>query len=244
MKTTRAAAALAAAALVAAALYWPPSALALAVPAAQAADGAGPPPVTFTAEQDHRNMMEQLGIQALRPGASGDENDPAHANYDELLANPYRRLPDPLRLDDGTKVTTAALWWRQRRPQLVAQLEREVYGRIPADVPQVSWRVSASGRESLGGYPVRYRRLIGHIDHRAYPAIDVAIPVTLVLPAAAAGKVPVLILFWFGPPPVPPSEPDDREAISPRPCGRSITDCSRVNSPGVRMMAATRMHPT
>ena len=29
---------------------------------------AAPPPVTFTADQDHQNMMDQLGIKALRPG--------------------------------------------------------------------------------------------------------------------------------------------------------------------------------
>ena len=31
-----------------------------------------PVPVTFTAEQDHANMMKQLGIKSLRPGPSGD----------------------------------------------------------------------------------------------------------------------------------------------------------------------------
>ena len=30
------------------------------------------PPVTFTAEQDHQNMMEQLGIKKLRAGPSGN----------------------------------------------------------------------------------------------------------------------------------------------------------------------------
>ena len=58
--------------------------LTFAAPRAPAATQAGrqalPPPVTFTAEQDHSNMMEQLGIQVLRPGASGDENDPDQAN--------------------------------------------------------------------------------------------------------------------------------------------------------------------
>ncbi len=39
-------------------------------------------PVTFTAEQDHQNMMDQLGIKALRPGPSGDEKAPNHANND------------------------------------------------------------------------------------------------------------------------------------------------------------------
>jgi hypothetical protein len=170
-----------------------------------------PPPVTFTAEEDHRNMMEQLGIQALRPGASGDENDPEHANYDELLANPYPRLPDPLTLNDGGKVMSASVWWQKRRPEIAAALETEVYGRIPKNVPKVTWRVAARGNGMLGGYPISYRRLVGQVDNSAYPEISVEVPVTLVLPAAAKGRVPVLIMFWFGPAPVPPSEPSDRE---------------------------------
>lgn len=38
-------------------------------------------------------MMDQLGIKALRPGPSGNESAPNHANYDESLANPYPDLP-------------------------------------------------------------------------------------------------------------------------------------------------------
>ena len=185
--------------------------LAVMGPAARASGKPLPPPVTFTAEQDHRNMMEQLGIEVLRPGASGDENDPDHANYDELLANPYPTLPDPLTLSDGEKVTSASVWWQKRRPQIAAGLEDEVYGHIPKDVPKVSWRVAGGGKSTLAGHPIVYKRLVGHVDNRAYPAIDVDIPVTLVLPAAVRGRVPVLILFWFGPTPIPPSEPDDRE---------------------------------
>jgi len=182
--------------------------LALSIPSAQAAP---PPPISLTAEQDHSNMMEQLGIQELRPGVSGDENDPDHANYDELLANPYPTLPDPLRLDDGEKVTSASTWWRRRRPEIVLALENDVYGRIPKDVPTVKWRVAGRGKDSLGGYPVRYERLVGKVDNSAYRAIKVDIPVTLVLPAGVKERVPVLIMFWFGPTPVPPTEPSDRD---------------------------------
>ena len=60
------------------------------------------PPVTFTAEQDHQNMMDQLAIKALRPGPSGDEKAPNHANYDESKANPYPNVPDALTLNNGT----------------------------------------------------------------------------------------------------------------------------------------------
>ena len=90
------------------------------------AQSAAPPPVTFTADQDHQNMMDQLGIKALRPGPSGNENAPNHANYDESKANPYPNLPDVLTLKNGKKVTTAAMWWNQRRPEIVEDFEREV----------------------------------------------------------------------------------------------------------------------
>src|SRR5512136_2489868 len=72
-------------------------------------------PVTFTAQQDHQNMMDQLGIKSLRPGPSGNESAPNHANYDESTANPFPDLPEVLRLKNGKKVTTAKMWWKQRR---------------------------------------------------------------------------------------------------------------------------------
>ena len=49
-------------------------------------------------------MMDLLGITALRPGASGDEKAPDHANYDESQANPFPNLPDPLVMKNGEKV--------------------------------------------------------------------------------------------------------------------------------------------
>ena len=47
------------------------------------------------ADQDHQNMMDQLGIKALRPGPSGNEKAPNHANYDEAKANPYPESSRP-----------------------------------------------------------------------------------------------------------------------------------------------------
>ena len=59
-----------------------------------------PRPVTPAAEQDHQNMMKQLGIRALRPGPGGNEKAPNHANYDESKGNPFPELPDPLKLTE------------------------------------------------------------------------------------------------------------------------------------------------
>ena len=152
-------------------------------------------PVTFTAEQDHQNMMDQLGIKALRPGPSGDEKAPNHANYDESKANPYPNVPDPLTLNNGEKVTTAKVWWDVRRPQIVEQFDKYVYGRVPSNVPKVTWTVNAVDHEMIGFTPVIVKDLTGEVDSSAYPQIKVKIHMTLVTPARATGRVPVLIMF-------------------------------------------------
>ena len=154
-----------------------------------------PPPVNFTAEQDHDNMLQKLGIKKLRPGPSGDEKAPNHANYDTALSNPYPDLPDVLTLKNGTRVTTPDGWWKQRRPEIVEDFEREVYGRVPAPVPGVSWTVQLSEREYAGFLPVTVKLLSGHVDNSAYPQIDVDIKATLILPANAKTPVPLLMLF-------------------------------------------------
>src|SRR5687768_11538657 len=87
---------------------------------------AAPAPVTFTTQEDHRNMMEQLGITKLRPGPSGNPSAPNSANYDESLANPFPNLPEVLTLKNGDRVTTPEQWWNQRRPEIVEEFEREV----------------------------------------------------------------------------------------------------------------------
>ena len=71
---------------------------------------AGPASTNWTAQQDHRNMMEQLGIKKLRPGPSGQPSATNAANYDPGKANPYPDLPDPLTLKNGQKVATAVAW--------------------------------------------------------------------------------------------------------------------------------------
>jgi len=171
---------------------------------------------TFTAHEDHANMMEQLGIKKLRPGPSGNESAPNHANYDESLANPCPQLPDVLTLKNGKKVTTADMWWRERRPELVEDFEREVYGRVPKNVPKVTWRVKVTDREMVGRIPVIAKMLVGHVDNSAYPLINVDINMMLVVPANVKGPVPVLMMFSGRPSfpsPAQPS-PDDMEKIN------------------------------
>ena len=156
------------------------------------------PPVNWTAADDHRNMMEQLGIKALRPGPSGKESDPNHANYDESKANPFPDLPDVLKLKNGKKVTEAKVWWSQRRPEIVEDFEREVVGRVPKNVPKVTWTVTETESAMAGLHGVVSRKLTGHVDNSSYPSINVDIQMTLVLPADAAAPVPVMMMFGRG----------------------------------------------
>ncbi len=172
-------------------------------------------PVTFTTEQDQQNMEQQLGIKALRPGPSGNEKAPNHANYDESKATPFPNLPDPLTMENGQKVTTPDMWWRERRPEIVEGFEREVYGRVPANVPKVTWSVKTTDREWIGFNPVIAKEVIGHMDNSACPSIDVNIRMMLVTPVRAHGPVPVLMMFGRPgfPAPNQPS-PDQLERIN------------------------------
>ena len=155
------------------------------------------PPKMWTAQQDHQDMLDQLGIKVLRSGPSGNETAPNHANYDEAVANPYPNLPDVLTLKNGAKVTTAAMW-TARRQEIVEEFDREVYGRVPANTPKVTWTVTRTVEATVGGRAVVGKALTGHVDNSAYPAIDVDIQMTLVTPKDARGPVPVMMMFGGG----------------------------------------------
>ncbi len=166
------------------------------VAGAVAVAAAVPPPVELTAEQDHRLMMEKLGVSQIRQGANGRDPDaPNAANYDESKANPYPGLPDPLTLANGKPVKSANDWWKKRRPELVELFDREIYGRTPKKTPAVKWEVRSTTREKVGDTDVVVRKLLGHVDNSSYAAITVDIDLTLTTPAGATG-VPVIIEFF------------------------------------------------
>jgi hypothetical protein len=153
-------------------------------------------PLNWTAQQDHENMMKQLGITRLRPGPSGQVGLTNSANYDPAKANPYPDLPELLTLKNGQGVTTPEVWWKQRRPEIVEDFEREVIGRVPPHVPKVTWMVISNVTDGLvGSLPARGKRLVGHVDNSLCPAISVDIRMTLVVPKDLKSPVPVLMMF-------------------------------------------------
>ena len=164
---------------------------------AQQGPAALPEAKVWTTAEDHQNMMQQLGIRKLRPAPSGSvpETDPRSANYDEAKANPFPDLPEVLKLKNGTKVTKPARWWNQRRPEIIEDFDREVFGRVPKNMPKVTWEITNTAHTMVGNYPVVAKQLVGHVDNSAYPAIEVNIQMTLVTPADAKGPVPVMMMF-------------------------------------------------
>lgn len=163
---------------------------------AQQPDSAARATIAAATRADHARMMRLLGIDSLRPGPSGNPEAPNAANSEESRVPPYT-VPDPLVMEDGRPVTSVAQWWEERRPELVELFDREIYGRVPADVPSVHWEVASTTRERNGDHDVIVKKLVGRVDNSAYPAIEVAIDLTLTTPAAASGPVPVMLNFGF-----------------------------------------------
>ncbi len=158
----------------------------------------GGPPPAFIPEgyDDHQNMMDQLGIKELRPGKSG--NNQTGKGFEEASANDWMpSMPDLMTMKDGTKVVTAEQW-QKRRAEIQEDFEREVYGRIPANVPAVTWEVTGTTEGTSGDIPTITKTLVGHVDNSAFPEITVNIQASFTVPADAKGSVPIVIEFGGG----------------------------------------------
>ena len=92
-------------------------------------------------------------------------------------ANPYPNVPDPLTMNDGQKVTTPEMWWKDRRPQIVDMYSKYVYGFVP-ERSQGDLDRDGGDHEFIGFTPVIVKDLIGEVDNSRYPAISVKIHMT------------------------------------------------------------------
>jgi hypothetical protein len=115
------------------------------------------------------------------------------SNYDEAKVGSYT-LPDPLVLANGKPVRDADTWFKQRRPEILKLYETEIYGRVPANAPKVTWEVTTTDTNALDGTAVM-KRVAGHIGDRPDgPRMNV----TMYTPAKATGPVPIILCISFG----------------------------------------------
>jgi hypothetical protein len=140
---------------------------------------------------DYQNMLDQLGIKKIRPGRNSKEKDTSN----EATANPHKdTLPELMKFKDGTKVATADQW-PKRRAEMVEDFERDVYGRIPKNVPKVTWKVVKTTEGESGGIATVTKDLEGEVDNSAFPKIKVVIKASFTVPKFAASKVPIIIQY-------------------------------------------------
>ena len=166
-------------------------------PAAPAATPPGAPDraaIAADSAAEREREMKVLGIKEMRPGVTAyDIGAPGNANYDEAKANPYPNLPPLLVMKDGTKVTTPAQW-KKRREEIKAMFDEYVYGKYPAHIPGVTWKVDSVEEINVQGVPAIVKHVVGHTDNSSWPAITVDIHIDVVTPASTKGKkVPVII---------------------------------------------------
>ncbi|MBX2900766.1 MAG: acetylxylan esterase [Cyclobacteriaceae bacterium] len=150
-------------------------------------------------QADYEQMLNQLNIKKnqLRPGPSGNPSDANAANNFENKVNQYA-LPDPLLLKNGKPVKDENAWWNLRRPEIVNDFEQEVYGRLPNEIPKVSWRIISVKDTIVGNQPIKQKILKGVVDNSTYRAVNVEIEFLVATPAHANSAVPlVLELGWI-----------------------------------------------
>lgn len=158
------------------------------------------PPGTLDAAADHTRLLQLLGIESLRRGADGEPNSPFAANYDESRANEnLHSLPDPLKGADGEAVTQPDEWWAKRRPEIVEQFDREIYGRVPDGLPAVSWELRGTVKSTIAARPVARHEVAGLVEAAGYPQLRVEMQLSLTLPENAPGPAPVILALAFDP---------------------------------------------
>ncbi len=114
------------------------------------------------------------------------------ANYDESKVPKYT-LPDPLVMSNGKRVTDAATWRNQRRPEILRLFETQVYGKAPGPLNSMRFQLVSVDRHALGGRAIRKRVTVLFNGKQDGPQVHVLI----YLPPAASKPVPAFLGLNF-----------------------------------------------
>ncbi|MDG1276200.1 MAG: acetylxylan esterase [Algoriphagus sp.] len=155
--------------------------------------------ISKLSQADHLLMMEKLGLESLRPGPSGNPAAPNAANADESKATPFSTLPDPLIFDNGNLVKNKKDW-EKRRMELKEHFDKEIYGRMPENIPNVSWEIIEEKDSLFGDVKARFKKLIGHVDNSSYPDLEVNLEMMMATPLETKTAAPLIMQFsWVWP---------------------------------------------
>jgi hypothetical protein len=101
-------------------------------------------------------------------------------------------------LKNGQSVKDADTWWQKRRPEILNDFLTEMYGRIPENMPKVTWEVTATDANAAKGVAIM-KTVVGHIDNSRYPSAKPSINITMYTPSKAAGPAPMIVAVVAGP---------------------------------------------
>ncbi len=113
-------------------------------------------------------------------------------NYDESKVPDYT-LPDPLVMQDGTKVTSAEMWRTKRRPEILELFRKHVYGRSPDRPKGMTFKVFDHDPKALNGKAMRKQVTVSFTGKPDGPSMDIL----MYLPNQAKKPVPLFVLLNF-----------------------------------------------
>jgi hypothetical protein len=144
-------------------------------------------PHLFPAHRYNRVMLRSvLLLLAVRLFAQQSQ-----ANYDEAKVPRYT-LPDPLVLKSGKPVNDAKTWASQRRAEILAIYETEVFGHSPARPPKPNYEVVSVDAQALAGKAER-KIVRVYFGGKTDPRMNLLV----YLPAEAKRPTPVFLGLSF-----------------------------------------------
>jgi len=156
----------------------------------EAAEDPSRPPYLFQ-KPGSKNWTDSIGNTYVRSGWGN------WSNYDESKAGQYK-LPDPLMLKNGNLVKNAKTWWKKRRPEILNDFSKEVYGKIPKSTPHVSFKVTAIDTIDINGKVIK-KTIVGQTDNSKFPSAKSEINITLYIPLKSTLPFPLIVTADWGP---------------------------------------------
>lgn len=123
---------------------------------------------------------------------TGHAQEADEANYDESKIPPYT-LPALLKTSDGREITTVQQWEQIRRPELLSVFTEQVYGKMPADKVDVSYKKLDDNHSAVNGSATRKQIEITF----SHNGIERKALLLMYLPNHVKTKVPVFLHFNF-----------------------------------------------
>ncbi|MEE3181395.1 MAG: acetylxylan esterase [Planctomycetota bacterium] len=116
----------------------------------------------------------------------------AQFNYDESTVPAYK-LPELLKLNDGSPVKDAASWKEKRRAEVLELFRSEVYGRRPGRPAALRFEVTKKDEAALGGKAIRREVRVHFTSKKNGPSMNML----LYRPAKASGSTPAFLGLNF-----------------------------------------------